>query len=74
MSQQFRVRKANYKDFMEQKYYLQYKWCGFWWDWGHSYGKHYFDTPEEAEEIFRKFKDREPPDETVSIHTIGDDK
>ena len=29
MPEQFRVRKSNYKDFMEEKYYVEYKWCGF---------------------------------------------
>ena len=72
MSKQFRVRKANYKNFMEEKYYVEYKRLGFWWAWSHNneyYGKYFFDTPEEAESCFRKYRQPDPPDEIVSIHT-----
>lgn len=70
MSTKFRIVKANDKDYGEPRYYVQYKWLLFWTNWSGSYNLYTFKTPEEAEQMFRKYKEPELEDEVVSTHTI----
>lgn len=70
MSTKFRIVKANDKDYGEPRYYVQYKWLLFWTNWSSGYNLYTFKTPEEAEQMFRKYKEPELEDEVVSTHTI----